>query len=167
VVLLRPRHRAYAALLALGASISVGRTIVMQAQGAAAVLVPRALGLLLIEMLIDVTALTGAVLWWKHGTLSATRLALRAGATAALVHAGRVLIFVLGRTGPWTDFDVRPEQRASHAVRWTWGEVSNTTSIRAMRPLAKPKSWPTIMIASAVASCVERTRRLIYPPWGA
>ena len=95
----------------------------MLTQGAAAVLVPWVLGLLVIEMLIDVTALAGAALWWKHGTLPTTRLALRAGAAAALVHAGRVLIFVLGRTGPWIDFDVRPEQRASHAERWTWGEV--------------------------------------------
>jgi hypothetical protein len=40
-----------------------------------------------------------------------------------MLHALRVLIFVLGRTGPWVDFDVRPEQRSSHAARWTWDQV--------------------------------------------
>lgn len=36
--------------------------------------------------------------------------------TAALVvvHAFRVAVFALGRTGPWIDFDVRPEFRATH-----------------------------------------------------
>lgn len=52
----RRRQRAYAALLALGASILLGRTIVMLVQGNAAVLVPWVLGLLVIEMLIDVSA---------------------------------------------------------------------------------------------------------------
>jgi hypothetical protein len=32
----------------------------------------------------------------------------------------RVLVFVLGRTGPWLDFDVRPAYRATHDARWSW-----------------------------------------------
>jgi hypothetical protein len=35
----------------------------------------------------------------------------------------RVLIFVMGRVGPWIDFDVRPEHRALHSTRWTWFDV--------------------------------------------
>lgn len=51
-------------------------------------------------------------------------LVLGSGVLAAtFLHAGRVLVFVLGRTGPWVDFDVRPEKRADHRERWTWGQV--------------------------------------------
>ena len=50
-------------------------------------------------------------------------LRLRAGAVATLLHVFRVLIFVIGRTVPWIDFDVRPEQRATHSERWTWAQV--------------------------------------------
>ncbi|MGB5667705.1 MAG: hypothetical protein WBM53_12720 [Maribacter sp.] len=40
-------------------------------------------------------------------------------AAAAIVHAFRVLIFVVGRVGQWIDFDVRPEQRALQYTRWS------------------------------------------------
>lgn len=65
----------------------------------------------------------GSVWWWIRDEAARERFALRAGAAATILHAVRVLIFVLGRTGPWVDFDVRPEQRALHAERWNWGEV--------------------------------------------
>ncbi len=64
-----------------------------------------------------------ALLWWISNDKNRASLALRFGAAAALVHAARVLVFVLGRIGPWIDFDVRPEHRALHFTRWTWGGV--------------------------------------------
>ncbi|MBI9097161.1 MAG: hypothetical protein JEY91_01725 [Spirochaetaceae bacterium] len=36
-------------------------------------------------------------------------LSLRFGASAAIFHAFRVLIYVLGRTSPWINFDLKPE----------------------------------------------------------
>jgi len=117
------RSRLYSSLLALGACILLARTVVMLAQGALMVLVPWVSSLLLAESLLDVTTLLGSVRWWVREEATRERFALRAGAAATLLHAVRVLIFVLGRTGPWVDFDVRPEQRALHAGRWNWGQL--------------------------------------------
>jgi hypothetical protein len=50
-------------------------------------------------------------------------MALRLGAAVTVFHALRVLVFVLGRTGPWLDFDVRPDYRATHDARWSWFNV--------------------------------------------
>jgi hypothetical protein len=44
-------------------------------------------------------------------------------AAVIIVHAVRVLIYVMGRAGPWINFDVRPENRALHHTRWTWEGV--------------------------------------------
>jgi hypothetical protein len=79
--------------------------------------------LLVLELILALTAVLASVHWWVAQTEASMRLALRIGAAVAILHAARVLIFVLGRTGPWIDFDVRPEQRALHPGRWTWGEV--------------------------------------------
>ncbi len=79
--------------------------------------------LTVMEMIVDVVSVAAAARWWKSHAPHHARLPLRVGALATLLHAVRVLIFVLGRTGPWVDFDVRPEHRASHGTRWTWGGV--------------------------------------------
>jgi hypothetical protein len=118
------RQRVYAALLALGACVLLFRTVTMlAAEGAVGVLMPWVFGLLVAELLLDATTLLGSVRWWLSGAEACDRLPLRTGAAAAILHAVRVLIFVLGRTGPWINFDVRPEQRALHAERWSWGRV--------------------------------------------
>ena len=44
-------------------------------------------------------------------------------AAVIIVHAVRVLIYVMGRVGPWINFDVRPEFRALHHTRWSWESV--------------------------------------------
>lgn len=118
------RQRMYAALLALGACVLLFRSVTMlAAEGAVGVLMPWVFGLLVAELSVDVATLLGSVRWWLSGTEGHARLPLRTGAAAAILHAVRVLIFVLGRTGPWINFDVRPEQRALHAERWSWGWV--------------------------------------------
>ena len=117
------RHRLYAALLALGASVLLARTIIMLAGGALAFLALWVSGLLMLELVLDAATLGSAIRWWVTGSGKDTRLALRLAAAATMLHAFRVLVFVLGRTGPWIDFDVQPAQRAFHAARWTWGEV--------------------------------------------
>lgn len=117
------RTRLYAALLVLGAGILLYRTIALLTSGAWPVLMPWVIALDLVEMAIDVTVIVAAIRWGVSTRARHASLALRAGAAAAILHAVRVLVFVMGRVGPWKDFDVRPAERALHAARWTWGEV--------------------------------------------
>jgi hypothetical protein len=37
-----------------------------------------------------------------------------------MLHAVRVLVYVLGRVAPWVDFDRRPEFRGPAAAAWFW-----------------------------------------------
>jgi hypothetical protein len=115
------KQRLYASLLMLGACILLFRTIRMISQGALGVLVFTVAGLLVAELLVDALCLLSSLRWLLANDPAKARLPLRSGAAAALLHALRVLIFVLGRVGPWIDFDVRPEHRALHAGRWSWG----------------------------------------------
>lgn len=117
------RTRVFAALLALGAGILLYRTIALLADGAGTVLMPWVVGLDFLEMAVDLIVIAAALRWGFTAHPSHAALALRAGAAAAILHAVRVLVFVLGRVGPWENFDVRPAARALHATRWTWGEV--------------------------------------------
>jgi len=110
-------------LLLGGAGILLGRTIALLAGGARRVLRPWVVALTWIEMAIDALTMAGALRWLRSGDPRHARLPMRAGAAATLLHAGRVAVFVLGRTGPWRDFDVRTEARADHGERWTWGQV--------------------------------------------
>lgn len=114
------KQRFYASLLILGACILLFRTIMMLSQGALGMLVLWVSVLLFAELLVDAGCLLSSVRWWAANDKAYDRLPLRLGAGAAVLHAVRVLIFVLGRVGPWIDFDVRPEQRVLHSARWSW-----------------------------------------------
>jgi hypothetical protein len=117
------RQRLFAALLALGASILLYRTVTMIFQGAMGVLVLWVSILLVAELLLDASCLLSSIVWYIANDRNRARLPLRLGAAAAILHASRVLIFVIGRVGPWINFDVQPEQRALHDARWTWTGV--------------------------------------------
>jgi len=117
------KQRLYASLLILGACILLFRTVIMVFQGALGVLVLWVSVLLFCEMIIDFGCILTSISWWMTKDKNKAGLPLTFGAAAAVLHAIRVLIFVLGRTGPWINFDVQPEQRAIHDTRWTWGEV--------------------------------------------
>lgn len=112
--------RIYAALLLLGASILLARTIIMIFQGNLQLLVPWVAGLLLIEFILDLAWAAAAIHWLVSLKKNKARLALLLAVTAISLHAFRVLIFVMGRLGPWTDFDVLPEFRAMHYTRWSY-----------------------------------------------
>lgn len=116
-------QRLYATLLILGAGILLFRTVSMLSQGAVHVLVAWVFALLILEMIIDAACIVSSAAWWKTKNTRHAKIPLKLGAAAAIMHAFRVLLFLLGRTGPWTDFDVRPEQRIMHGERWSWGEV--------------------------------------------
>jgi len=76
------------------------------------------------ELLLDIATLATSIRWGRSNDPDHRRLPLRLAAAATVVHAVRVLVFVLGRTRPFKDFDVRPEHRADHDQRWTRGQVS-------------------------------------------
>jgi hypothetical protein len=99
------------------------RTIMMLSEGALDVLVLWASILLIAEFLIDLGWFLSSIFWWISNDENKASIPLRLAATAIIVHAMRVLIFVLGRVGPWIDFDIRPEHRALHDTRWSWAGV--------------------------------------------
>ena len=108
------RQRLYACLLLIGASILLSRTIIMIIQGNLRILVPWVSFLLVAELLIDLSCAVFSVIWWISNDVSRDSIPLKLGATAAILHAFRVLVFVIGRLGPWIDFDIKPEQRVLH-----------------------------------------------------
>ncbi len=117
------RQRFYASLLALGACILIYRTVTLITQGALNILALWVSILLFMEMLIDISCFLTTIPWWVSKDSSRAGTPLRLGAAAALFHAFRVLVFVVGRTGPWKNFDVRPEKIEAHADTWTWAGV--------------------------------------------
>ena len=117
------RQRLYACLLLVGASILLSRTITMIVQGNLRILVPWVSILLVAELLIDLSCVVFSIIWWISNDASRDSIPLRLGATAAILHAFRVLIFVIGRLGPWIDFDIQREQRALHDTRGEMGWV--------------------------------------------
>jgi hypothetical protein len=117
------RQRIYATLLALGACILLNLTIIMISQGTLEILAIWVSILLFVEMLIDLSCFLTTIPWWISKNRSKARVPLQLGAAAALFHALRVLVFVIGRVGPWINFDVRPEHQAAHSETWTWTGV--------------------------------------------
>lgn len=117
------KHRIYALILMLGASILIYRTVTMIVQGALGVLVLWVGALLIAELIIDLSCFLTALVWAITKEPQRSNLPLRLGAAAAILHAFRVLIFVLGRTPFFYNFDVRLEQQAAHAGRWSWLDV--------------------------------------------
>ena len=114
------KQRLYASLLILGACILLFRTIMLVAGGSLSVLVLWVSFLLVLEMLIDTGWLVSSILWLISNDKNRDSWPLKIAAGAIILHAVRVLIFVMGRVGPWIDFDVRPGQRLLHYTRWTW-----------------------------------------------
>lgn len=114
------RQRTYAKLVGLGICILLFRTIAMLADGSLTVLMPWVSALLVLEFLLDVGTVLGSIWWWVGGTANRAWLPLRFAAAATILHAIRVLIYVLGRTGPWLDFDRRAPYRGIALPEWTW-----------------------------------------------
>lgn len=75
------------------------------------------------ELALDVATLGAAIRWWWTNSRGNRQVPLKLAAAATILHAGRVLVFILGRLRPFKDFDVRPEHRSEHDERWSWGQV--------------------------------------------
>jgi hypothetical protein len=95
----------------------------MAAQGSLTILTTWVSVLLIAELLIDLACLIASIRWWIKNDYDHSFLPLRLGTAAALLHAVRVLIFVLGRTEKFYNFDVRPEMGDLHAGTWSWAGV--------------------------------------------
>jgi hypothetical protein len=117
------RQRLYATLVFLGAGFLFLRTIRMITQDALVWMVPWVAVLLLAESVLDLMILVGAVRWWVTQVEEYASFPLRTTAAAVFLHAVRVLIYALGRIGPWIDFDIRPEHRAVYSLRGSMGWV--------------------------------------------
>jgi hypothetical protein len=105
----------------LGAGVLLFRTVrMMFVEEVFTRLVWWAAALTVAEFLIDLGCLAASMRWLVTADRSHSRAALRLGAVAAVFHALRVLIYVRGRVGPWVNFDVRPEQRASYSYDIFW-----------------------------------------------
>ncbi|NHF59743.1 hypothetical protein FK220_010345 [Flavobacteriaceae bacterium TP-CH-4] len=91
----------------------------MLSQGTLGILVPWVSALLLREFLIDLACMVACVPWFLSNESNKDGLPLRLGAAAAMIRAFLVVVFVLGRVGPWFDFDVRQQHRYLQYTRWT------------------------------------------------
>jgi len=115
------KQRIYAGLLIIGAGILLFRTLRMIfVENAFEILVLWVFLLLIIELLVDISCILSSLRWLISGDPIKASLPLRFGAAATILHAVRVLIYVLGRTGPWVNFDVRPEYLSSYTFNWFW-----------------------------------------------
>jgi hypothetical protein len=115
------KQRIYAFLLILGASFLLFRTLrMMFVENAFEILVLWVLLLLMVEFLVDISCIFSSLKWLiSNDSLKAT-FPLQLGAAATILHAVRVLIYVLGRTGPWLNFDVKPIYHSSYSFEWFW-----------------------------------------------
>ena len=115
------RQKLYAALLLLGGGILLFRTIrLLTVENGWETLANWVIALTFIEMLADLICIIYSLKWFINIDLKARSVALKLGAFAAIFHAFRVLIYVLGRTGPWINFDLKQEFRDIHEVNMFW-----------------------------------------------
>ena len=114
------KQRLYATIFILGAAFLTFRTIMLIAQGNLSVFFFWVSILLIAELFIDLGCVLSSITWWISNDKNKASIPLKFAAAVIIVHAVRVLIFVIGRVGPWINFDVRPEYRTLHDARWSW-----------------------------------------------
>ena len=116
-----PKQRLYSGLILAGVSILLFRTLRMVlVEQAFEILVEWVYTLLILEFMIDLACLLAALRWFVLSKWKYASSAMKLGAWAAILHAIRVAIYVLGRTGPWENFDVQPRYHTSYTFDWFW-----------------------------------------------
>jgi hypothetical protein len=136
-----PAQRFYAILLAFGAGFLLYRTITMMAEGYLSIFVLWVSVLLIAEFLADLSCLVASVIWGIKNNRPSSYLPLRLGTAVVFLHALRVLVFALGRTGHFYNFDVRPEYHEGHAERWSWTGVYFATTMSILSIVAVFVIW--------------------------
>jgi hypothetical protein len=82
-----------------------------------------------LEMTIDLLCIFFSFLWLLNSAELVKKISLRFGAAAAIFHAFRVLIYVIGRIGPWKNFDLKPYFRQTQNVEIFWVYFASGLSI--------------------------------------
>ena len=124
------KQKIYASLLILGASILLFRTIrLLTIENGWNLLANWVIVLTFIEMAIDTLCIAFSIDWLYRNSKSSRSISLRFGVVATIFHAFRVLIYVLGRTGPWINFDVKSQFRHEHTVDIFWVNFAAILSI--------------------------------------
>jgi hypothetical protein len=124
------KQKAYPLLMILGASILLFRTIrLLTVENGWETLAIWVITCTFIEMVIDLSCIAFSVLWFINIYPDSKKIALKLGAAAAIFHAFRVLIYVLGRVGPFQDFDLKPQFRHTREVEMFWVYFASILSI--------------------------------------
>jgi len=85
--------------------------------------------LTIIEMIFDILCLFFSFKWLIKEGSNNRDYSLKFGVIITLFHAFRVLIFVIGRIGPWKDFDKIPEYRFTDDSNLFWVYFASILSI--------------------------------------
>lgn len=118
---LKTNKKIFPILMILGAGILLFRTILLLFfENGLHSLMIWVIVLTFIEMIIDLTCITFSFKWFLNNQKNNIIKSLRLGASAAIFHASRVLIYIIGRIGPWKDFDIKPDFRATNPVNIFW-----------------------------------------------
>lgn len=123
-------EKAFSLWMILGAGILLVRTIrLLVYEEGLIVLALWVKVLTFIEMSIDISCIIFSFKWLLNCTKRNKTISLRLGATVALFHALRVFIYVLGRIGPWKDFDKTSEYRLTGDVNLFWVYFAGILSV--------------------------------------
>lgn len=123
-------QRVYSFFLALGASILLFRTLRLTFfEGGFEQLVLFCVVLTFVEMVFDVLCLVFSISWLVSSDSRNSSVPLRLGAIATIIHFVRVLIFVLGRTPMFHNFDVKAEYHKAYTMDLFWVVFAMTLSV--------------------------------------
>ena len=117
------RSRLLAGFLLIGGAFLFYRAAFLIWVGHAARYVFWLRGLTFVELALAAVIVATAAIWLAGGSAAWRRRTLQLTAALIVLHALRVAVFALARTGPWIDFDVRPEHRPVDPATWSWVEV--------------------------------------------
>jgi hypothetical protein len=124
------KQKLYSILMILGASILLFRTIrLLSVENGWETLAIWVITCTFIEMLIDVFCIIFSFSWLLKATIKSRQMALRLGAAAAIFHAFRVLVYVMGRIGPFKNFDLKPQFHNTQNVEMFWIYFASILSI--------------------------------------
>ncbi len=115
------KQRIYSLLMGIGSGVLLFRTIrLLFFENGLPSLAYWVIVLTVLEMIIDLICLIFSIKWLFSNSEMDKTISLRSGASAAILHAFRVLIYVLGRIGPWMNFDKKPGYHSSAAENFFW-----------------------------------------------
>lgn len=124
------KEKAPPLLIIFGASILLFRTIrLMFFEDGLIILALWTKILTFIEMIIDLLCVLATFKWLKESELRFRSISLWLGSTVTIFHALRVLIYILGRVGPWKDFDKDPVYRLQGTTNTFWLLLAGSLSV--------------------------------------